>query len=199
MTRAARRSTMQRSTIATQSNLMEFRKFAKRAFWTFVVLFPLFWLVFTDEGQRFGDVLLLKLTGREEVRIDFDELYPSITEAKLNQVWPGLDFKCQDQASAFGSRLCATDIAAFNNIPSRYVTFFFHDQRLMAVKIGYQRAYHDSITNQLDGMLGTPMISSRTEGEGVYQWRAGGGIVVMPQEQVGMDEEPALVWLARTR
>ncbi len=177
---------------------MEFKKFAKRAFWTAVVLFPAFWLVFTAEGQRFGDVLLLKLIGREEVRINFDELYPTITEAQLSQAWPEVDFKCQEQASAFGSRLCATDIAAFNNIPSRYLTFFFADDRLRAMKIGYQGAYHDAITGQLDGMLGAPMVSTRT-GNGVYQWRAGGGIVVMPRKGEDIDGEPALLWLAGSR
>ncbi len=197
MTSAARRSTMQRPIIVNEDILMEFKKLAKRIFWTGVLLFPFFWLVFTDEGQRFGDVLLLKLTGREEVRINFDELYPSITEPQLRQVWPDLEFECRDQASAFGSRLCATDIAAFNKIPSRYVTFFFADERLRAMKIGYQRAYHGAITNHLDGMLGAPMVSSRTDDDGVYQWRAGGGIVVMPQEKLGTNDEPALLWLAK--
>ncbi|SCZ64202.1 hypothetical protein [Thiohalomonas denitrificans] len=198
MTTTVCRFTMQQPIIANEGILMDLKKLAKRAFWTLVFLFPFFWLVFTDEGQRFGDVLLLKLTGREEVRINFDELYPSVTEAQLGQVWPDLEFQCQDQASAFGSRLCATDIAAFNKIPSRYVTFFFADERLQAMKIGYQRAYHGAITAHLDGMLGAPMMSSRTDGDGVYQWRAGGGIVVMPQEKLGKNDEPALLWLAKS-
>lgn len=178
---------------------MEFKKFAKRAFWIAVVLFPAFWLVFTQQGQRFADVVVLKMTGREEMRINFDELYPSITEEQLSQAWPELEFQCRDKASPFGSRLCATDIAAFNNNPSRYISFFFADEQLRAMKIGYQGAYHDAIAEQLKGMLGTPMVSTRAESTAVYQWRAGGGFVVMPRERVGMDGEPALLWLARAQ
>lgn len=176
---------------------MELKRFAKRGFWAVVILFPVFWLVFTAEGQRFADTTLLKLTGREAMRINFDELYPDIAEAQLQQAWPDLTFQCKEATSDFGSRLCATPIAAFNNIPARYVTFFFDGEQLRAVKIGYQRPYHETVIAQFKSLLGQPMVSTQQESVGVYQWRAGGGLVVTPHARLSIQDEPALFWLAR--
>ncbi len=175
---------------------MPIRQLLKRAYWVFLIAAPLAWLVFTSEGQRYSDILLLKLKGDPSITLDVDRLRSSLTEARVAEALPDLELTCADQITPFGSRTCQSPLAAFNGTPSRYISFFFENGSLQAVKVGIQRAYQRQLAGHLNEWLGTPMQSTEGDGPGVYQWRAGGGLAVMPIEPVSREDEPAMVWLA---
>lgn len=174
---------------------MSLRKLYIRTLLVVAVVGPLFWLVFSQDGRRVSDVLILKVTGRPDIGIAFDKLDGGVTETDVLKVWSDADFQCGDQATAFGTRACMAPIAAFNGTPARYVTFFFVDDHLNAIKLGYQRAYHEHAVAQLRTALGEPSEVQRGA-RSILQWDSGGGMMVVPEARVGMEEEPALLWLA---
>lgn len=176
---------------------MTFTQRLKRSFWFSLLAAPALWLAITDEGQRQTDLFLVGLGGNPEITLQFDQFYPALDEATLKAGLPEVSFTCGEKATAYGDSICHAPIAAFNGNPARYATFFYGEGKLNAVKVAYRRPYGKRIELQFRSRLGQPMQSSAEAGPGVYQWRAGGGLLVMPQGKVPMEQEPAVLWLAR--
>lgn len=193
---------MERLSDANPTCSMEVRRLLKGLFWLAVCLAPIYYLVFTDEGQRTTDLVLLgTLKGDPELPINFNQLYAEFGEAELKQGLPEVVFTCGEKRTAFGNYVCHTPIAAFNGNPARYATFFFVDgKRLGALKIVYRNAYHDRIVSQMNAQLGAPSENAGDGPEvGVYQWHAGGGVLAMPKQAPAKADETALMWLPRAR
>jgi hypothetical protein len=160
---------------------------------------PLTWLLASDEGQRVSDVFLLKLSGSPGVEMDVRQLAPAINEAELKSRFPKVNFQCADKQTDFGERLCYTPLAAFNGAPSQYMSAFFRGDHLMAVKIAYQRSYHDYIYENLSRELGAAnrdRMAGLPDNSGAQQWQVGRGWLVLPGVGLKEDAEPALFWLA---
>lgn len=160
---------------------------------------PLLWFVLSDDGQRMSDVFLLKLSGAPEVQLDYRELDGGIEEAAFQKRLKDVEFQCGSQSSQFGDRLCYAPVAAFNGTPSQYMSVFFNDGHLAAIKLSYQRAYHDHLYFSVLQQLGEPLDGADTavpEAERIQQWRAGSGMVLMPGENLAEGEDPVLLWLA---
>jgi hypothetical protein len=160
---------------------------------------PLTWLLVSDEGQRVSDVFLLKLSGAPAVEMDVRQLAPAVNEAELKSRFPSVTFQCADKQTDFGERLCYSPLAAFNGAPSQYLSAFFRGDHLMAIKVAYQRSYHDYIYGRLTRELG-PANRDRdarlVDNGGAQQWQAGKGWLVLPGVGLKEDAEPALFWLA---
>jgi hypothetical protein len=164
-----------------------------------LLLGPLTWLLVSDEGQRLSDIFLLKLSGAPEVHVDYQQLKADISEAEFKRLLPKVEFQCADKPTDFGERLCFTPMAGFNGTPSQYMSAFFRGDHLMAIKLAYQRSYHDYLYNSLSRELGEPnseRSSALPDNSGAKQWQAGRGWLVLPGESLKEDAEPALFWLA---
>ncbi|MBT2971968.1 MAG: hypothetical protein B6D72_13120 [gamma proteobacterium symbiont of Ctena orbiculata] len=174
--------------------------FYKRFLIFFIVIGPIFWLVFTEDGQRRTDIVLLTLWGEDEIGLNLKALHNQVKEEDLKQIFPDLSWTCEDETSNFGNRLCATRIGIYNDIPARYITVFFHDRWLNGVKIGYRGNYHELLKQQLLQQLGTPANSDSQlpviEGmESVLHWETESGNVIL-KEALNEGEEAALFWLS---
>ncbi|KRT55262.1 hypothetical protein [endosymbiont of Ridgeia piscesae] len=165
-----------------------------------LVLGPIFWLVFTEDGQRRTDTVLLMLWGEDEIKFNLKDLDDNYTEAELKTVYPDLDWQCQDQSSDFGDRLCVTRIGVFNGIPARYLTLFFRAGKVSAVKMVYREIYHPQLLTHLHRHLGKPaeeraISQAQPQPTSLIHWRTGQGVVVI-KKQLQKGEEAALLWLS---
>jgi hypothetical protein len=174
--------------------------FYKRFLIFFIVIGPIFWLVLTEDGQRRTDIVLLTLWGEDEIALNLQALDDRFSEEELKRVFPDLSWTCKDESNEFGNRLCATRIGIFNDIPARYITIFFRDHWINAVKIGYRRNYHDLLKQQLRHQLGAPAdnasrIPAIAGTDSVLHWVTDSGNVIL-KESLDESEEAALLWLS---
>ncbi|MEN8177618.1 MAG: hypothetical protein ABFS39_03265 [Pseudomonadota bacterium] len=165
-----------------------------------LVFGPITWLMFTDDGQRRTDTVVLWLFGEKEIKMDLQVLDHQFTEDDLKQVYPDLNWQCQTHQTPYGDQLCVSRIGVFNGIPSRYITFFFQQGQLAAVKLHYRKNNHVQLQTQIRQQMGQPELGDRTvlsapDPDGILQWRTPYGMLLMKRKLLG-EEEPSLFWLA---
>ena len=165
-----------------------------------LVFGPVIWLMFTEDGQRRTDTMMLWLFGQQEIKMDLLTLDNRFTEQEIKQVYENLNWQCQARTTVYGDRLCVSQIGIFNGIPARYLTLFFQSGRISALKLNYRRQHHNAMKDQIQQQLGAPeMQKSRletdTETDQVDHWNTGNGLIVLKQK-LQAQEEPALFWIA---
>ena len=170
----------------------------KRLMAFIIVIVPIYWLIFTEDGQRRTDSVVLYLWGEDEIKFNLEALDDRFTENELRQVFPDIAWKCQDTRTDFGNRLCASKIGIYNGIPARFIAVYFSDQWINGVRIGYRRRYHDQLIEQLLLQLGQP-VKENTDAPGgdaevILRWDTSRGNVLLKQI-LKTEEEPALLWL----
>ncbi len=172
-------------------------KHFKSFYITVLLAAPAFWMVFSDDGQRFVDVTILKIKGGDVMDIHLNALHSNITEDLIKTELPDVEFSCGNQVTPFGNSLCQASLASFNGIPARYGIYYFDNGHLQAFKMGYQRIYHSKLINYIRSQLGTPnaeVDATIPTNIGVYHWNAGNGKLVVLKEQAIKDKEPAIMW-----
>lgn len=181
------------------------------------VLGPIYWLMLTEDGQRRTDLTLMWILGRPSFDAALESFSDRLSEARLRESFPAIDFQCSDGTNPFGDRLCAARIGSFNQYPARGLSLFFDQGRLSAAKVLYPPAYHGRLRAWVerrvagvaaqadggpesggDGQIGggagsgqAPVVS-----EGVAAWRVPDGVLMLKDEDLGRADEPALVWLS---
>ncbi len=168
-----------------------------------IVIGPIFWLVFTDDGQRRSDSVFLWLKGENSIEFNLKELDAALTESELKTVYPDITWQCETRETSFGDHLCLTRIGTFNGIPAKYLTLFFADQRISALKLIYHPGYHEQLQAQLLQQLGDAEDESRAAVTSpapgsIVRWRTNHGEVVV-KRKLAEDEEAALFWLSPSR
>ncbi len=167
----------------------------KRLLLVAIVVGPIFWLVFTEDGQRRSDAVLLWLLGKDEMRINLKALSPALKKSDIEKVYANINWQCTTRHSAFGDSLCAANIGLYNDIPAKYITLFFADDRLNGLKLEYLSHYHDQILKQLYLQLGKPEQNPADKPGGpVYRWLTEYGMVIA-KKKLQEGDEPALLWL----
>ncbi len=178
---------------------MKLNPLYKRLMAFLIVIAPIYWLLFTDDGQRRTDSVVLFLWGEDEIKFNLEALDNHFTEADLLKVFPDIDWKCQETATDFGNRLCAAKIGIYNGIPARFIAVYFRDQWISGVRIGYRPIYHDQLLQQLLQQLGKPVKENAgtpdAESNAILRWDTGRGNVLLKQA-LSEGEEPALLWLS---
>lgn len=154
---------------------------------------PLVWLMLTTDGQRRTDLFLLKLKGLPEVDIRFDALSPGLEMADLQGQMPAINFNCATAPE--GGEACHANLAGFNSVPAHFLTLFFGEQGLKAVKVRYRRSYHDHLLAVLGRDYGAPAEGAEAGAPRLHLWSAGEGALILPQ--AAPPKQPAeLVWVA---
>jgi hypothetical protein len=171
----------------------------KRLIAFLVVIGPIYWLVFTEDGQRRTDTVVLYLWGEDEIKFNLQALDNRFTEAELREVFPHIDWQCQDSITELGNRVCASKIGIYNGIPAHYITIFFRDRWINGLKVSYRRIYHNQLLQQLLQQLGQPVQEDTDptlagDSETILRWDTNRGNVVLKQV-LGEGVEPALLWL----
>ena len=158
-----------------------------------IVAGPIYWLMFTDDGKRRTDNMVLWLAGGETVDINFAALDSHFTEDDWKNIYPELEWQCQVSQSPFGERICFAEIAAYNGIPANYLSVFFNGRKTSTIKISYRDQYHRDVGQDLLTQIGQPQIGAeQTE---VLQWITPFGRILLKKE-LDRGEEPSLFWLA---
>jgi hypothetical protein len=167
------------------------------------VLGPIYWLMFTEDGQRRTDLALMSILGRPAFDAALDSFTNRLTEARLRESFPAIELECVDGDNPFGDRFCGAQIGSFNQYPARSLSLFFEGGRLSAVKVLYAPAYHARIRGWVqrrvarlseEGSDGTP--PAPLVNEGVATWRVTDGALMLKDGDLGRSDEPALLWLS---
>jgi len=177
---------------------MKLNPLYKRLIAFLIVIGPIYWLLFTDDGQRRTDSVVLFLWGEDEIKFNLEALDDRFSEDDLRKVFPDIDWKCQQTVTDFGNRLCAAKIGIYNGIPARFIAVYFRDQWINGVRIGYRPIYHDQLLQQLLQQMGQPVKENGDtpagDGDTILRWDTDRGNVLLKQV-LSEGEEPALLWL----
>ncbi len=165
-----------------------------------LVLGPLYWLAFTEDGQRRTDLALMFLLGKPELNGAMELFTSGLTEARFRETFPKLEFQCAEGANPFGDRLCAAEIGAFNAMPAASVTLFMVGEGLRAVKVSYRRVYHPLIREWVEARVGALQVGGSAVPpriqDGVAAWDVPDGVLVLRDGPLQNHEDPALFWLS---
>ena len=166
-----------------------------------IVIGPIYWLVFTNDGKRRTDLVMLHFFGDgAELNLAIEKLHSGMTEPQFRELFPALELVCDDGANPFGDRLCTAEVDAFSGIPSRALTLFFSGDGLRAAKLNYRRSYHETLKQDLTKRVGTPMrrsLQGPATVEEPLSWVVGDGLLLLPPEEPESDRDAALMWLSK--
>ncbi len=171
----------------------------KKSLMLLIVLGPIVWLVFTEDGQHRTDLAMLYLFGKGELNLAIEKLHSEMTEAQFRGLFPDLELACDQGANPFGDRLCSAEIGAFSAIPARAFTLFLQGAELRAAKLTYRRAYHETLRQQLTRRLGDQdrrSLPGPIDIEGPLTWAIEDGLLLLSAEEPKSDQEAALIWLS---
>jgi len=173
-------------------------KLALKVLVVFLFAAPVFWIVLDPAGQRWADVTLLRLLGNPEINLDYSGLSGNESVDDIRKTYPKLDLVCDAKGPDVVAELnqnCFGQIAAVNQLPARYLTFYFRDGRLYRIKLSYRAAYHEILYQQLTKVYGKPVTSEMGgQDHRVIQWQTGPGVVVM-KAVVSKKGDNQLFWL----
>ncbi|MFY9976109.1 MAG: hypothetical protein WAK53_17780 [Chromatiaceae bacterium] len=166
------------------------------------VLGPIVWLMFTEDGQRRTDLVLMSILGRPAFDAALESFTDRLTEDRLRADFPAIELACTDGESLFGDRSCEARIGSFNQYPASELGLFFDGGRLSAVKVLYPRAYHARIRGWVErrvarlrevseGPPPAPLVNG-----GVAAWPVTDGALLLKDGDLGPSDEPALLWLS---
>ena len=161
-----------------------------------LVLGPMAWLLFTLDGQRRTDLALMALLGRPAFDAALDAFSDRLTETSLRQTFPALTLDCGRIRPPFGDRLCTAAIGSFNHYPARALSLYFQGERLYAVKVVYQPAYHLQIRAWVEQRPARTTPGDTQPDAGVRSRPVADGTLVMKDGPLGRTDEPALLWLS---
>jgi hypothetical protein len=159
-----------------------------------IVIGPIIWLMFTADGQRRIDAVMLQLFGGETMLLDINGLNSRLGEVELKKVYPTLDWQCGQSAGEWGDQACSAAVSLWNEMPARRVSFYFKGGQLNAMQLDYRARYHSEMIKQLQQQLGRPSKGSGGGAQGVLQWLRPAGIVVIKAE-LGPADQAALIWV----
>lgn len=198
---------------------------AKNILLFLVVIGPMFWLIGTEDGRRRTDILMLEVFGGTSINMRLESLSSTATEDDFKNNFPDLDFNCQNTVTPYGDRVCNAEIAGLNGIPSEYLSLFFYDQQLQAMKVVYRRGYHNRTFDLMRAIFGEPLDhpSNKKDGDAkaesvpevpgtenkaaaqaapaapsnpIERWRTDGGLIIFHRPKVSIQEEPAILWVS---
>jgi hypothetical protein len=185
------------------TNDMQGKKLHKTLLILALVIVPPYFLIFTDEGARISDNVILWLFGERSIKLNLKELDAAYRAEEIRVAFPDLAWECRDEDTAFGDRVCTAPVGAVNDYPSRHLTAFFAGDRISALKIVYRERYHDQWLGHLIEQLGQPRnveeaIREAPDAATVLEWDTGKGMVVLKKD-LRPGDEPAMFWLAGGR
>jgi len=173
------------------------KSFHKRLFLVIIVVAPMYWLLFTEDGKRRSDTLILWLAGGDPIDINFKVLDNQYSIEDWKRVFSDIDWSCKDEQTFFGNQYCYSEVSSYNGIPAKYLTVFFKNSHVNAVKLVYRNQYHQQLGKDLHQQLGTPLHQKHeTEENDMLQWHTEHGTVMLKTE-LTPNEQASLIWLSK--
>lgn len=173
------------------------KSFHKRLFLVIIVVAPMYWLLFTEDGRRRSDTLILWLAGGDPIDINFKVLDNQYSAEDWKRVFSDIDWACKDEQTFFGNQYCYSEVSSYNGIPAKYLTVFFKNSHVNAVKLVYRNQYHQQLGKDLYQQLGTPLQQKHeSEENDMLQWHTQHGTVMLKTE-LTPNEPASLIWLSK--
>jgi len=160
-----------------------------------MVVGPIYWLMFTDDGTRRTDTMVLWLAGGQLIDLNFKALDSHFKPADWKRVYPDADWQCKETRSSLGDSLCYAEIASYNGIPSNYLSVFFYNEITTAVKLAYRDQYHNEIGRDLVEQLGKPSVKNQPDNSSILQWETDSGLILL-KKTLKRGEDATLIWIA---
>jgi len=130
---------------------------------------------------------------RQALRFDVAELARAEDGQAVFRRFPELPLRCAVERSALGAQACWSEIASYNDIPARSVTFYFDgQQRLTGWKLVTRAEHHQALRAHFEQRYGA---LAQTEQAGVLSAAVAGGTLAMPAQAPGDDTEA--LWLLK--
>ncbi|BAU48011.1 hypothetical protein SVA_1446 [Sulfurifustis variabilis] len=159
------------------------------------------WAWSTEAGNELVARLYAMVTGRAAIEIDFDSLTPEVAEDEIKTLYSSSKFKCYDERSELGDRVCFTDVREVNGVPARYAAFFFKDAELSNVKVALDGKDHPTLVQTFTDTYGEwRTVGSRKDvyGKPIVGWYLSSGVLAV-SETAPRDKEATLLWISRHR
>ena len=147
---------------------------------------PLIWLLFTQDGQRRTDLVLMPLLGRPSIELSLTDLSSDLGEGDVRRRVPQVDLGCSQYGTPFGDRICSARIGAIGRLPAEALNFYFSSGELRAVKLVYRRDVQGELLASLSRQLG-----SLHEPRDVHELH-GGWNDLLGVDHLGQDAEPTV-------
>ncbi len=173
------------------------KSFHKRLFLVVIVVLPMYWLVFTEDGRSRSDRVVLWMAGGDEIDLNFQVLDNAYSVEDWKKVFADIDWQCQNSKTTFGDQFCFSKLSAYNGIPARYLTVFFRQNHVSALKLVYRNQYHQKLGLDIQYQLGAPLVKNHESADNdMLQWPTEHGMVMLKKD-IAPEEEASLLWLAR--
>ncbi len=158
-----------------------------------VVIGPFAWLMFTEDGKRRTDLMILGFKDLPMVEMRLDTLAEVFGEAQIREFLPDVHWQCAGSGNEFSDQRCSTQIAAFNDTPATRLVMLYAGDKLAEMEVVYRASYHQHMTTTLDGMLGKAQ-----QKQGISEWPTDHGLILM-QNQKPTQDTSSMLWLSRQR
>lgn len=160
------------------------------------VIAPMYWLIFTEDGQRRADSVMLALfADGSELNLSLAALQSNARIEDFKENFPDLNWQCETNAEAPKGLRCRADVTTFNQIPAWSAQLDFVRDRLLNFSLRYRSAYQQQMRDALESNFGTAKPSTGGSEE-LLVWRTEHGRILVPAKDVKEKEVPALVWVA---
>jgi hypothetical protein len=160
---------------------------------------PLIWLLFTPDGQRRTDLVLMPLLGRPDIELSLADLRSDLGESDIRARLPQVDLQCSQGETPFGDRVCTAHIGAFGRLPAEALAFYLSSGELRAFKLIYRRDVQGELLASLFRRLGGGETGEHGAAGGaarVLSWPVVDGVLLLNAGDLAPGEEPALLWLS---
>lgn len=163
---------------------------------------PPAYLFLTEPGKRHKELVIAWLNKKETTSFDLSGLSQNLTPPQVTKNHSHLEWHCIKETSAYGDYLCDAPIAAYNGYPAYYMSWYFSDHKLIAVKILYRGDYHQAVINHLQTKFGpaspvAQLIEQTPNATPILEWQLNKGKVFINQSLQPQDES-ALIWLTNS-
>jgi hypothetical protein len=111
--------------------------------------------------------------------------------------FPHLHLVCGNEPSDLGDRVCWTYISKFNDLPAEQVAFFFREDQLAVIRVGYAPHFHHHVKDYLDTnfrYLGVSPGSKDKFGQELGIWYSPSGRLSAYVEEAMVGNESVLLW-----
>lgn len=133
------------------------------------------------------------------VFLDFDK-QSQWTETTVQESFDHLFFKCADESSNLGDRVCFARISSFNGVPATLIAFFFKNGRYHYLRVSSASENHAALRAGLDkkySYLGESRSSTQKFGQPLGMWSASTGIISMFVDEPADKSETLVTWVRR--
>ena len=135
----------------------------------------------------------------DSIEVDFDGLSSGLSEADIQEKYPGLKLDCGNEPSSMGDRSCFANVRNINGVDAWFVAFFFDKDKLNQVKIDVVPSGHEKILHAFRSRYGSPrQMKADQAGQPIIGWVLNQGVLAT-NETAYNDGTTQILWLSMAK